>query len=93
MLQTLLVCGVNVSTLITWHSQKAQRELTRFMTFQVNHRKKEVFLYKYPCRQASHQRLKAQGHNAALYPCFAFSCSLSLYCGLHYQHSHYMNYN
>ena len=79
MLQTLLECGVNVNTSITWHSQKAQRELTRFMTFQVNHRKKEVFSHKYPCRQASHQRVKAQGHNAALDPCFAFSNSLSLY--------------
>ena len=41
------VCGVNVNTSITWHSQKAQRELTRFMTFQVNHQKKEVFLDNY----------------------------------------------
>ena len=42
--------------------------------------------------QASHQGLKAQGHNAALDPCFAFSSTLSLYCRPHYQHS-YLNSN
>ena len=39
--------NVNVNTSITWHRRKAQRELTRFTTFQVNHQKKEVFLDKY----------------------------------------------
>jgi len=40
---------------------------------------RSIFTQISKCRQASHQGVKAQGHNAALNPCFAFSSSLSLY--------------
>ena len=37
---------------------------------------RSIFTQISKCRQASHQGVKAQGHNAALDPCFAFSSSL-----------------